>query len=214
MAGLTLRTCCSHFLSCKCMAGWNTTQKRHLERVCFWKWFEGCCGGMNQGDLWFSFPNGGVLNTFYGQEALAEAEKWEKPEPSIILWQTSPDERWSNPETHTYWALCIHAGEINVLCYLAAKTEQSLQECPVCSGFHSLCCCSHPRGREFVPPGAGLQPSLAPAPPGRSESTAPLGSPRGSVSCQGQDNTPGHTQPFPLAQLPKKLINTENRVCF
>lgn len=71
-----------------------------------------------------------------------------------------------------------------------------------------------PSWQGVCPPGAGLQPSLAPAPPGRSESTAPLGSPRGSVSCQGQDNTPGHTQPFPLAQLPKELINTENRVCF
>lgn len=44
---------------------------------------------MNQGDLWFSFTNGGVFNTFYGQAALAEAG----PGPSIILWQTTPNER-------------------------------------------------------------------------------------------------------------------------
>lgn len=139
-------------------------QKRDIERFCFWKWFERCCGGMNQGDLWFSFSNGGIFNTLYGQVALAEAENWKKPGSSIILWQTSPNERWSNPPTHTYQAFCIYAGEINKSALLPCSSDRASPENAAGMPHCALCrtvtaAAPKHRWQGVWPPGAVLQTS-------------------------------------------------------
>lgn len=111
-----------------------------------------------------------------------------KPGPSIILWQSTPKPRWSNLQTHTYWALCILAGETKVLCYLAVMTEQGpkmLQEWQtvLCTPWSLLLLPDTP-GREFpptLPPGAALQTSPGSCLARKIRAAQPHLGPRGEV---------------------------------
>lgn len=191
-------------------------KKRHLERFCFWKWFERCCGGMNRGDLWFSFPNRGAFNTLYGQAALAEAEEaWPKDYP---LADSSKWKVIKSPNSHLPSILhlcCRNKGALWPCSNDWASPEHApgLSHCDIP---WPLLLPPNPRGREFAPAGAELQISRGSCLSRKSWAAQPHLGPPGEVFPVRDRITPLHTHsPFLWPSCPRSSsTQTENQICF